>query len=156
MGPTWGLSGADRTQVGPKLVPRTLLSGTCNQINIQFNIQIFHPCPNFNGLWTKTPLKHEYSSYRTLWHAITSRRCNANCDDAWVGGLFPLSVHPSHTWKHLATVSQGMRFTAKVPTKSHRQQRVAVKNSSFHQALGNNYSWEAKVDLDRVCLWGTK
>ena len=27
MGPTWGLSGADRTQVGPMLAPRTLLSG---------------------------------------------------------------------------------------------------------------------------------
>ena len=28
MGPTWGLSGADRTQAGPKLAPWTLLSGT--------------------------------------------------------------------------------------------------------------------------------
>ena len=27
VGPTWGPSGADRTQVGPMLVPRTLLSG---------------------------------------------------------------------------------------------------------------------------------
>ena len=27
MGPTWGPSGADRTQVGPMLAPRTLLSG---------------------------------------------------------------------------------------------------------------------------------
>ena len=27
MGPTWGPSGADRTQVGPKLAPWTLLSG---------------------------------------------------------------------------------------------------------------------------------
>ena len=27
MGPTWGQSGADRTQVGPKLAPWTLLSG---------------------------------------------------------------------------------------------------------------------------------
>ena len=26
-GPTWGPSGADRTQVGPMLAPRTLLSG---------------------------------------------------------------------------------------------------------------------------------
>ena len=28
MGPTWGPSGADRTQVGPMLAPWTLLSGT--------------------------------------------------------------------------------------------------------------------------------
>ena len=27
MGPTWGPSGADRTQVGPMLAPLTLLSG---------------------------------------------------------------------------------------------------------------------------------
>ena len=31
MGPTWGLSGADRTQVGPMLAPWTLLSGYCQQ-----------------------------------------------------------------------------------------------------------------------------
>ena len=29
MGPTWGPSGADRTQVGPLLAPWTLLSGIC-------------------------------------------------------------------------------------------------------------------------------
>ena len=29
MGPTWGPSGADRTQVGPMLAPWTLLSGSC-------------------------------------------------------------------------------------------------------------------------------
>ena len=29
MGPTWGPSGADRTQVGPMLAPWTLLSGQC-------------------------------------------------------------------------------------------------------------------------------
>ena len=34
MGPTWGPSGADRTQVGPLLAPRTLLSGA-----------ILPPCP---------------------------------------------------------------------------------------------------------------
>ena len=30
MGPTWGPSGVDRTQVGPMLTPWTLLSGTCS------------------------------------------------------------------------------------------------------------------------------
>ena len=30
MGPTWGPSGADRTQVGPMLAPWTLLSGKCS------------------------------------------------------------------------------------------------------------------------------
>ena len=31
MGPTWGPSGADRTQMGPILAPRTLLSGDINK-----------------------------------------------------------------------------------------------------------------------------
>ena len=31
MGPTWGPSGADRTQVGPMLAPWTLLSGTAQR-----------------------------------------------------------------------------------------------------------------------------
>ena len=30
MGPTWGASGADRTQMGPMLAPWSLLSGYCN------------------------------------------------------------------------------------------------------------------------------
>ena len=34
IGPTWGLSGADRTQVGPMLVPWTLLSGYVFSLNL--------------------------------------------------------------------------------------------------------------------------
>ena len=33
MGPTWGPTGADRTQVGPMLAPWTLLSGTLLQLD---------------------------------------------------------------------------------------------------------------------------
>ena len=33
MGPTWGPSGADRTQVGPLLAPWTLLSGMLAKVN---------------------------------------------------------------------------------------------------------------------------
>ena len=33
MGPTWGPSGADRTQVGPMFAPRTLLSGNITYSN---------------------------------------------------------------------------------------------------------------------------
>ena len=32
MGPTWGPSGADRTQMGPMLAPWTLLSGIAPQL----------------------------------------------------------------------------------------------------------------------------
>ena len=36
MGPTWGPSGADRTQVGPMLAPWTLLSGCAGHVRIPF------------------------------------------------------------------------------------------------------------------------
>ena len=36
MGPTWGSSWADRTQVGPMLAPWTLLSGVYNEISPQY------------------------------------------------------------------------------------------------------------------------
>ena len=38
VGPTWGPSGADRTQVGPMLAPRTLLSGEVINHNHQCHV----------------------------------------------------------------------------------------------------------------------
>ena len=40
MGPTWGPSGADRTQLGPMLAPWTLLSGMTNNSNLH-NVGLF-------------------------------------------------------------------------------------------------------------------
>ena len=40
MGPTWGPSGADRTQVGPMLAPWTLLFGTF----------FWHTCPHYESV----------------------------------------------------------------------------------------------------------
>ena len=76
MGPTWGPSGADRTQVGPMLAPWTLLSGYTLSIRIiseeeitgwkariSYHIDdclsnvITHSCPNLNGGLAKPPLK---------------------------------------------------------------------------------------------------
>ena len=42
MGPTWGPSGADRTQVGPILAPWTLLAGICWTEFVQ-TPQLWHP-----------------------------------------------------------------------------------------------------------------
>ena len=44
MGPTWGSTGADRTQVGPMLAPRTLLSGTlftCKRYSLNLHEILF-------------------------------------------------------------------------------------------------------------------
>ena len=38
MGPTWGPSGADRTQVGPMLAPKTLLSGKSDRTLLNNNL----------------------------------------------------------------------------------------------------------------------
>ena len=42
MGPTWGPSGADRTQVGPMLAPWTLLSGTTKCLHVQLVMQLLN------------------------------------------------------------------------------------------------------------------
>ena len=51
MGPTWGPSGADRTQMGPMLAPWTLLSGTVSAMHIDFAIRRTVPVP---WLWSTT------------------------------------------------------------------------------------------------------
>ena len=53
IGPTWGPSGADRTQLGPMLAPWTLLSGLLWSQVIATHLKIAHPkiwiygCPIF-------------------------------------------------------------------------------------------------------------
>ena len=44
MGPTWGTSGADRTQVGPMLAPWTLLSGTYNNRRLRRWYECVYVC----------------------------------------------------------------------------------------------------------------
>ena len=62
MGPTWGPSGADRTQVGPMLVPWTLLSGLfcntqyhrdsiVNNVLLHWNPWLFRPNRILFVLW---------------------------------------------------------------------------------------------------------
>ena len=51
MGPTWGPSGADRTQVGPMLAPWTLLSGI-----LRWSSAIFHQDVNIY-LWSTLQCK---------------------------------------------------------------------------------------------------
>ena len=81
MGPTWGPSGADRTQVGPMLAPWSLLSGTIflDSGNISLNCgcthrlhYLFHSHPPFFfAIRTLTPFyKNQY-------------KCSANVDLNW-------------------------------------------------------------------------
>ena len=63
MGPTWGPSGADRTQVGPMLDPWTLLSGepmlnrlpdayVCKYFYGLFNLKYMFPLKSLNSYWS--------------------------------------------------------------------------------------------------------
>ena len=53
MGPTWGPSGADRTQVGPMLVPWTLLSGKLTYCNVRCEYHHHWTCrwPDTDRSW---------------------------------------------------------------------------------------------------------
>ena len=57
MGPTWGPSGADRTQVGPMLAPWILLSGDAPpHVNISFCL--------FPGVWLYDRVYFLYVNYK--------------------------------------------------------------------------------------------
>ena len=65
MGPTWGPSGADRTQVGPMFAPWILLSGTvfCHDSTLATDIMIHAYAVN--------PIKYEYGFVLLCLDAIT-------------------------------------------------------------------------------------
>ena len=58
IGPTWGPSGADRTQVGPMLAPRTLLSGTIPQQRLS---GVHNPWGIL--IWVLSRKKNTYAAY---------------------------------------------------------------------------------------------
>ena len=63
MGPTWGPSGADRTQVGPMLVPWTLLSGMAQAYRCYYyHIQNFTSTGNLlrRTAWTRVEIHYLY------------------------------------------------------------------------------------------------
>ena len=73
MGPTWGSSGADRTQVGPMLAPWTLLSGqyckTCfHEIEVFLCILLtqsigFHPWRHVDCVAKQAVSRHRLTDY---------------------------------------------------------------------------------------------
>ena len=96
MGPTWGPSGADRTQVGPMLAPWTLLSG------------MFFNCKYF-GEWLIACLAHiqqissrhekqmwccNLSSCYILWDIFMKRATNQNKKHLESADLHQAILHP--------------------------------------------------------------
>ena len=58
LGPTWGPSGADRTQMGPMLAPWTLLSG--KQPSVWSYLLRFYYRSAFNINWTRAKYQTRY------------------------------------------------------------------------------------------------
>ena len=79
MGPTWGPSGADRTQVGSMLAPWTLLSGLVSGANTSVTIMMTHvgcpPC--FRGPQRNVNVVILYQTTGNACWSLTSYPCHA-------------------------------------------------------------------------------
>ena len=99
MGPTWGPSGADRTQVGPMLAPWTFLSGyvssviygSCNRIHVYRNQRMIADKGKRNDDYFKLRLVSASCPYAAifdkifLWHVIIHFIRNFNMEVvAWI------------------------------------------------------------------------
>ena len=71
MGPTWGPSGADRTQVGPMLAPWTLLSGTPTTIH------------TVEPLYNRVFFFSKIGSQKTLYISPVRARCGMSFVSLW-------------------------------------------------------------------------
>ena len=77
MGPTWGPSGADRTQVGPMLAPWTLLSGTeHNNTRTVYTFLVLYN-PRFSIL--KPLLRSQRKKHLQMLKSSVDRCCMTYC-----------------------------------------------------------------------------
>ena len=76
MGPTWGPSGADKTQVGPMLAPWTLVSGIFSVFNTVHSPYIVCHFSLYNSWY---PIAHLYSMGCCSWVQIWSKFYHCNC-----------------------------------------------------------------------------
>ena len=83
MGPTWGPSGADRTQVGPMLAPRTLLSGIVLNTGscFIFKMSSYHHKDSYNIDKTASQLSYFYNGnpYTSKYNPYIDRGPGALC-----------------------------------------------------------------------------
>ena len=83
MVPTWGPSGADRTQVGPMLTLWTLLSGTLSQICDQWYKADPHPLELFLLYQIMKVIPHFYCQY-SLDKAVHYAKCTISTPRWWI------------------------------------------------------------------------
>ena len=106
MGPKWGPSGADMTQVGPMLAPWTLLSG-----NFWFEVLAFN---------LEVTIHHSFSkAYRMPESSITKHYFNDWCaesiwgNEKWIFMFFTFSHYDVASWW-----SNGQKVFNRIPRAS--------------------------------------
>ena len=97
MGPKWGPSGADRTQLGPMLAPWTLLSGISTRFC--FNSSIIY---RKGFLYEKEMVLIHFSNHWTFVQGIHQSPVNSPHKGQWHGALmFSLNCAWINSWVNL-------------------------------------------------------
>ena len=97
MGPTWGPSGADRTQAGPMLAPWTLLSGNIYDLGIRFVQTMWHLLSS--KTWSNKKLA---SGQECRFKKMSKVFCCLLCTK-WVKACY-LCIYFCFRWYSIATI----------------------------------------------------
>ena len=101
MGPTWGPSGTDRTQVGPMLALWTLLSGKISYVISVFTQTLIYALPDD---YSQKPYSRIIGSLLSILIMISSsiHSLQSFLMTVYPDGRFPYPDHHSGKWCHLS------------------------------------------------------
>ena len=128
MGPTWGPSGADRTQVGPMLDPWTLLS--CQYLicwdcwDIRHNVVVWWWVFYIYGIWQHT----EINIKKAIW------------EEKYLGNPWVVYVIKNNAW---VTVNNDFWVTSEAISQWFSwvmKSRVKILGKSYHEWQKNCYA----------------
>ena len=101
MGPTWGPSGADRTQVGPMLAPWTLISGMISQhvntLRPRQNIELF--AITFANVFSWIKVCEFWLISHLSWFLTVQLAIFSHWFRLWLGTHQATSQYLNHWWK---------------------------------------------------------
>ena len=157
MGRTWGLSGADRTQVGPMLSPWTLLSGMFWP-NDQYGTYVFKVLRHFEN-FTATTLHINIAFYKNDFFKIPQSKI---AFEKIIIDHINLSKHKK-IWLHHACLSRCIMAFSKGSgcdlncSLDHWGQDEA--DIKFQTTFSNRFSWMKIMNFDysyiEVCSQGS-
>ena len=153
MGPTWGPSGADRTQMGPMLTPWTLLSGMlswhCKQNNIPLLWTILE-----KNLYRCAHTYNLKAEWVKCWQNTlgTKHRSHTNlCDRKMIHPIDWIQLHP-YTLQQIDKSTSGDKSRISVPVwEIMWVWRLLQIKHSFKQQLISEDGW--KKFPNWFCVW---